>query len=1520
MFQSDETRVNYRFLAVTAFATIFAGLLIFQLHRQRQSSLVYELERSADSFLGEGNYTSAYRSLSSLTKLKPQDQMRKVQLAECADRIAVTATEIKQAIRLNMQALGICLADPQLADQVPAIRWRLLRRHAELGENEETIDQIAELAGPQMDPELQRLYVIAKARLWRDDRSHELNSSVRERLPEWFSSLLLIRPVDLLVSTNSELPGDFEIAAILCDICLGDPAKLEGSFLAGQSEKSLKQRSQQTARQLTENRPDDPFAWLLLYEVILRDDDLEAPREVLDKAIEVAGENAKPLIVAGKLYLSSAMKAEGTESGKSNIEILERSLAALEKAKALGSVDTELYISMGNIFLLKGQPEEAILRWREGKKVCTSQSSLLDFRLVETLLEMNELPRALDALQVMDAGIRSNQRSQDRSNRQFFLRKSRECWAKYHLACGDYQIAAETIRGVLNSSEGLGPAAQAEIHMQLGAIYEQIAQYDRAVAAHKRAIQLMPNELEYRRASAKSLFSAGRFSDCYKQLMLIEPKTSSDWIQICDVILETQRKSDSDAGYWYSFDKGIQEIERLQSLENHASTREWFVELLQLDAKILRATNDSRPMIIEEAANQLWSIVEREKFDHEVVHAAVLRWKAWDHRPYLERITETLSRSESIPQTPIQRAQILSISGNYAAAKSYLDQTLQLQPEDKEARKAKSLIDVMNLPTNEGIAELRKLKQGAWPIARQLAWKKLRRPIAVSQQQQRDPETRKRLFDEWQQEIRPFEELLREYEGPEGTEWRYLRGRRLLAEAFITGQTNDTELQDTVNFLDMKRPEWSETYLLAGMVSERQGNSLKAIRAYNKALVYGNSDIETHERLVGLLYQQGLLAEARMAVDRLGERGFLSRSISAISLRLERDSPDEQLVLAEAGTRARAQDPMAWIWLAEVTELQSRRQTGEARAQAIEKAERCFTKALEVGKKQDLRIPMAKFNFYLATGNRQGQQMVIDQIEQSQDYEPRIRAVAVGQIYETMGNYKEAVESYRKGVAFGGDDLDLQSRVAQLLIRDNRLEEAIACLNDILTKHPEDAGTKRRLAILLANRSFEEDWQRIAQLLSSSSESGNPEDVRLQVILLSQKNSLPNLQKARFLLEGIAEVPGVGTEEDQVELASLYLRMVRLLKNKGNPQNDDSLFFEKQSERLLKTVANVVSPKPEHIYAYADFLISRNRIFDAVEESRRLQAVAPDAFPTALLSARISKLLGNQNAAKQSIFTWIKGRREIEGFAGDMEKLAQYLVQAGQAMLLMDEPEESRKYFEEAYRIDRRAGLKYVRSILSTEDVALRDSAIRFLMDRLQSESSKESALLLTLLIRKGDTDEELIAAAQEQLVEFGLSMQNDRAQLQSFADLWIWRGHESQAIETFRRIIRERPNDVVALNNLAMLLADTKEGAGEALLYVERAIQLIGAKAALMDSKAYVLLRMERFTEAINILTQLQSSYSSPSVRLHLYSALKKTKQTAQANEVLAKIDTKVLRKIPLTQSDQLELEEIEKALAAAR
>ena len=83
-------------------------------------------------------------------------------------------------------------------------------------------------------------------------------------------------------------------------------------------------------------------------------------------------------------------------------------------------------------------------------------------------------------------------------------------------------------------------------------------------------------------------------------------------------------------------------------------------------------------------------------------------------------------------------------------------------------------------------------------------------------------------------------------------------------------------------------------------------------------------------------------------------------------------------------------------------------------------------------------------------------------------------------------------------------------------------------------------------------------------------------------------------------------------------------------------------------------------------------------------------------------------------------------------------------------------------------------------------------------------------------------------------------------------ADLNDLRGDYAKAEELYREILKDEPGNVVALNNLAWLLAQkTGEGA-EALQCVEAAVNGIGRRADLLDTRGTVRLSLGQNAAAL--------------------------------------------------------------------
>ncbi|MFM8402284.1 MAG: tetratricopeptide repeat protein, partial [Pirellula sp.] len=163
----------------------------------------------------------------------------------------------------------------------------------------------------------------------------ELSSGNLASLPNWFASLAGLPPVDLLVKSHIEIPKSLDIAGLLVGLCLGDPSRLEGSFLAGETQESLKARAQSIVERLVNDLPEDPYAWLLRYEISSRDSKLGLSESDIEKAVSLSPNDAKILLIAGRLFLERANRATGLANQSMKTGFLNRALELFQSAREI---------------------------------------------------------------------------------------------------------------------------------------------------------------------------------------------------------------------------------------------------------------------------------------------------------------------------------------------------------------------------------------------------------------------------------------------------------------------------------------------------------------------------------------------------------------------------------------------------------------------------------------------------------------------------------------------------------------------------------------------------------------------------------------------------------------------------------------------------------------------------------------------------------------------------------------------------------------------------------------------------------------------------------------------------------------------------------------------------------------------------------------------------------------------------------------------------------------------------------
>jgi Flp pilus assembly protein TadD len=189
--------------------------------------------------------------------------------------------------------------------------------------------------------------------------------------------------------------------------------------------------------------------------------------------------------------------------------------------------------------------------------------------------------------------------------------------------------------------------------------------------------------------------------------------------------------------------------------------------------------------------------------------------------------------------------------------------------------------------------------------------------------------------------------------------------------------------------------------------------------------------------------------------------------------------------------------------------------------------------------------------------------------------------------------------------------------------------------------------------------------------------------------------------------------------------------------------------------------------------------------------------------------------------------------------------------------------------------------------------------------------------VLTSILLEAGGKQEHMelaegmLAAALKKFPEdadllYGLGM------LRTLADRY------PEAIGLLRKVVSLNPRHVPALNNLAVLVAETPDQREEALQLVEQAIELRGQQPTLLDTKGTILVFGGRSSEAITLLEAAARGVNSdPRHKFHLAMAYHDVGATERSRDQLENALKQSLEKQILTPTDRKSLDRLRASLA---
>jgi tetratricopeptide (TPR) repeat protein len=726
-------------------------------------------------------------------------------------------------------------------------------------------------------------------------------------------------------------------------------------------------------------------------------------------------------------------------------------------------------------------------------------------------------------------------------------------------------------------------------------------------------------------------------------------------------------------------------------------------------------------------------------------------------------------------------------------------------------------------------------------------------------------------------------QAIRRLEGPTGTHWRFADASRLVQRA-LPDSTPEPDRQrlfaqaaGRLDEIARERPGWFRVPALRGQIEEWRKHPDKAAEHYRAAVRLGDRRPAIVQRLVQLLLEQHRFAEADQAVRNLlgEEQTLLSAGLGKYgTLALLRGQDAEgALRLALRSVPPDSKDHLDHLWLGQVLLLLGK----EARARgdapqstaAFKQAEAALRRARHLA--EDRPEPwVALVQLAMATDHKEQAEALMEEARTRLPADRAARALA--SCHEVLGQPERAEQQYLAALASPPTEPALFAEVVRFYLRNARPAKAEPVLRRMLdapsgVSAGEVAWARRTLAVLLADGLEHRQFQEAMALLEQNARDGaDPEaDQHVKARVLAGRNR--HRKEAIRLFEELAWKAPLSPDE-QFVLAQLY-------EADGN--------WHKAQLQLATLLGSPEGKHPTYQAHYARRVLQRGDLAAAADWIARLEKSEPQAVRTVELKAR---LLQAQ-------------RQDLEAVSAVKQHLRDKPADLGPAAAVLDrlaqEPGARAVYGTEAEALYRR----YVEDnqpgrLLAFAEFLGRQGRVGEALDLCEAALRKGPAApalaVAVAVLRAGPATAEQQARVLRRLQD-ALEQSPAATPLRvSLAGLYDLQGRYAEAAAAYRQILQEDPHHVLALNNLAWLLAAQEGKAPEALALIRRALEIAGPSPQLLDTHAVVALANGDSALAIAELQEAVGAAPTATRYVHLAQAYQAAQNRQAARDNLAR------------------------------
>lgn len=523
--------------------------------------------------------------------------------------------------------------------------------------------------------------------------------------------------------------------------------------------------------------------------------------------------------------------------------------------------------------------------------------------------------------------------------------------------------------------------------------------------------------------------------------------------------------------------------------------------------------------------------------------------------------------------------------------------------------------------------------------------------------------------------------------------------------------------------------------------------------------------------------------------------------------------------------------------------------------------------------------------------------------------------------YMSERRYPQASRLLEEAVKLSGGAADIRADFGLSLLGEGRSDSGLQHLQQAFARDPKQTRAGIALAALLMRRGQPAKALEVAESLAKN----NPGDINVLNLLGGIKGAAGDLAGARQAYERVlALAPGHAAAT--LNLARLDLserrtdaartRLTALLK--ASPNNTDAMIELAETEELAGRGAEAVAwlgkarAFPQAAVRaglkLSELHLAQRNLDQALVVAQETALKASRSLPTLAMLARVQTVAGNLVEARKTL--------------AEMTRLANFDAEAQLAIARLQRAAGNDP--GAMYSLEKALGgvpgylpaqIMMVEVDIARQEYAKADERLKVLrkqhpddidVARLQGDlllargqSAQAIAAYRALLGKKGGEGVILLlyrayeqagerAAGLKVLEDWARNRPGDPIVLWVLGDGYLAMGDAANARRSYERLLVLRPDDAMALNNLALVLL--RQGDRQALALAEKAHKLAGRDPIVTDTLGWVLVSQGELDRGLGHLRDARlRDPGNREIRYHLAVALARSGRQAEARQELS-------------------------------